>query len=456
MNLKTLNLTVLLITILVLVPTIQIVYASSPSTFYLSGGIYPQADYTVWKEGTYYYAKDLYGFIPSWGKTTGFIFLMQYCHDNLLNGGVIQLTKGSFYDNGIEFNITNRGITVRGMGYATKWITNNGATKSPIVIKNTDNFRIENFVLISNIEKTLGSGIALENCWVQMSESPNDRQSCVNSIRNMIIENHYEGIRFENTTWVDVENVDIRNSYWKGLVFNYGASFIWLTKVNIWGINRPNYNMSVHFMSAYSIYASQCEWLNAKVWGVLSNPSTGIGNAWFKFTQCAVEMNQSATEGDAWVFTDNQGGSNEGVYLLDCWGVSAKNGLILDGVQDAEVNGGQFQGNDEHGIWLQDEDTKSVIMDGIKFAVNSRKTDNTYDNLHVDANVSYWSITDSWFWGNNIFGESGNPDVRYGICVDEGTSNWYQICNNILVYHETGAISDGGTGENKTVNDNTY
>ena len=110
MNLKTLNLTVLLVTILVLVPTIQIVYASPLSTFYLSGGIYPQADYTVWKEGTYYYAKDLYGFIPSWGKDTNFIDIMYECHDALPNGGIIQLGKGLFYDNGIEFDQMATGL----------------------------------------------------------------------------------------------------------------------------------------------------------------------------------------------------------------------------------------------------------------------------------------------------------------------------------------------------------
>jgi len=64
MNLKKLNLTVLLVTILVLVPTIQIVYASGLSTFYLSGGIYPHSvNYTIWKEGTTYYAKNAYGFL---------------------------------------------------------------------------------------------------------------------------------------------------------------------------------------------------------------------------------------------------------------------------------------------------------------------------------------------------------------------------------------------------------
>jgi len=86
MNLKKLNLTVLLVTILVLVPTIQIVYASPLSTFYLSGGIYPQAHYTVWKEGSYYYAKDIYGFIPSWGKSTNGSYVLQTALDSLSSG----------------------------------------------------------------------------------------------------------------------------------------------------------------------------------------------------------------------------------------------------------------------------------------------------------------------------------------------------------------------------------
>jgi len=97
MNLKKLNLTVLLVTILVLVPTIQIVYASPLSTFYLSGGIYPHGvSYTLWKEGSYYYAKNAYGFQPSWSGSTNATETITNTLNLLINGGKV-FFKGAEY-----------------------------------------------------------------------------------------------------------------------------------------------------------------------------------------------------------------------------------------------------------------------------------------------------------------------------------------------------------------------
>jgi len=91
MNLKKLNLTVLLVSIIVLVPTIQIVYASPLSTFYLSGGIYPQADYTIWKEGSTYYAKNAYGLIQYSGTNAS-----QIINSAVANGDSILLKSGYY------------------------------------------------------------------------------------------------------------------------------------------------------------------------------------------------------------------------------------------------------------------------------------------------------------------------------------------------------------------------
>jgi len=117
MNLKKLNLTVLLVTILVLVPTIQIVYASPLSTFYLSGGIYPRGDYTIWKEGSYYYAKDSYGFIPSWGKTTNG---SQVWQNSINNGHHIFVIQGNYWIN--TFLTVNEACHIE--GELRQWVGN--------------------------------------------------------------------------------------------------------------------------------------------------------------------------------------------------------------------------------------------------------------------------------------------------------------------------------------------
>ena len=72
------------------------VFAVSPSsTFTISSGVYPGApSYTVWREGSNYFAKDANGEIDSSG--TVFATVMQYAIDNRPNGGPISLLPGRY------------------------------------------------------------------------------------------------------------------------------------------------------------------------------------------------------------------------------------------------------------------------------------------------------------------------------------------------------------------------
>jgi len=80
----------------VLVPTIQIVYASPLSIIYLSGGVYPRGTYTIWREGSNFYAKDSYGKLPSWSENTNARAVIQNASDALVNGGSIFLVNGEY------------------------------------------------------------------------------------------------------------------------------------------------------------------------------------------------------------------------------------------------------------------------------------------------------------------------------------------------------------------------
>ena len=138
MNLKTLNLTVLLITILVLVPTIQIVYASPLSTFYLSGGIYPQGTYTIWREGSTYYAKNAYGSIDYSGSNftevveNTFSDVPLYPNDGRGQKILLRSLSNSYYSIDTPINV-DKSVSIEGEGsigssYATiKSTIENGA-----------------------------------------------------------------------------------------------------------------------------------------------------------------------------------------------------------------------------------------------------------------------------------------------------------------------------------------
>jgi hypothetical protein len=402
--------------------------------------------YILFKDASTYYAKNgLTGAIDYSGTNAS-----QVIDNALAVGGTIFLRKGEYYLSG-ELKINVAGTSIIGEGSGTKLIIISGATKSAIVVTKP-NFRISNLVINSTITKTAGFGIAIDGA-TTFVYTGNDRIGVVNEIKDVIIENQWIGLSIDqNSMMVYLENIDIRNSYDKGIVLD-NASFIYLNKITTFNWIRT-YSIGLHLIKAFSIYASECEFLNAHDYGVLSNPPTGVTNQWLRFVNCAVETNETDTGGDGWVFTNNQGGNNEGVYLYDFWATSTRNGIILDGVNDAQIVGAQAHGNARHGLWIQDTNTKQVEIKGGHFSVNSRAANNTYDGIHVDAGISHFSIIGTIIYGNNIYGETGTVFQRYAIRVDVGASDWYIITENLVRYNGSYGVSDGGTGTHKLVTDN--
>lgn len=90
-----------------------VAYAATPSsTFWISTGVYPGApSYTIWKEGSNYFAKDAYGEIEFSG--TSEVEILQDAHDSLTTGGKILLMTAS-YTFDAPFNVTNYGIILEG------------------------------------------------------------------------------------------------------------------------------------------------------------------------------------------------------------------------------------------------------------------------------------------------------------------------------------------------------
>ena len=457
---KTISLkrTLIIVTIsILLVSGIFYTFAANPSsTFYLSSGVYPGApSFTIWKESNNYFAKNIYGEL----KYSGLVFptLIQACIDDLTSGGVIFLMPGQYYNNGIEVNITNNGISIIGCGYDTQWINNQGTQVSPIVVRGTANFRIENFVINSTQTMTLGAGIACEDAWIRVAPSDPDRIPTINVIRNMIIDNQYEGLRFDNSTWINCENIDVRNPYERGIMINEGSAFIYLTRVHVFA-KTHNYNTSLHIKDGFSIYCFQNEFLAAQRYGVLSDPDVGDWCSWLFFTDVRSECNQTATTGVTFEFSDNNGGTIQGVYLQNCWAVSGLYGIVLNGVEDAQIHNCQVHGNDRHGLIIQDAtNTKSIDINGGHFNVNSQGANDTYDGIHIEAGVSYFSISSAHFIGYNFYDPPASNAQAYAINVATGASDWYIITDNLCFDNgQSPQIFDGGTGTNKNVTDNVY
>lgn len=137
------------------------VYAISPTTpFYITfGGIYPGApSYTVWKEGSNYFAKDANGFSPTWSGSSNASYVIQSCHDALTNGGIIFLKRGNYIVTS-NIIITNPSITILGEGIGdyevpywdcgTNLQAASGCTKI-IDMQNTRWFTIKDITLKAN------------------------------------------------------------------------------------------------------------------------------------------------------------------------------------------------------------------------------------------------------------------------------------------------------------------
>jgi len=167
------------------------VYANSLSTLYLSGGIYPQGDYTIFKEGSTWYAKNAYGYI---GKTeTNVTKVVEYCNTQLSStGGTIKFGRFDVtldYVNGTGIPFASN-IIYEGQGKGTVFRAKEGGANS------ASSFYIFRGFLVHNV-----------------------------TVRNIVIDGQisvhgddYVGFQFINSTNIIVENVEARDLRW-GIMF---------------------------------------------------------------------------------------------------------------------------------------------------------------------------------------------------------------------------------------------
>jgi len=138
-SLKTAIIAILLSVLL----TTSIVYvlASPNGIFTISPGIFPGApSYTIWKEGSYYYAKDAYGKIAYFGLDIGIVG--QNVFDALTNGGTVFLAEGVYtFSSAQTIGVANikvgwripSGVTLYGSGYGTVITQQNGLNQNYLI-----------------------------------------------------------------------------------------------------------------------------------------------------------------------------------------------------------------------------------------------------------------------------------------------------------------------------------
>ena len=138
----------------------------------------------------------------------------------------------------------------------------------------------------------------------------------------------------------------------------------------------------------------------------------------------------------------------EGCFITTSWIGSTwtGNGIVTNSNWRGEllVTNSRILGNAQYGILLN-AGVDACINNNI-ISANSQKTANLA-NIGVGSNISKFSITGNKI-GGDIVGNIG-PQA-YGIFINTGSSDHYQIVGNVIVGSTT-AISDNGTGTNKVV-----
>lgn len=246
---KTVKIALIFLAIGLLLGTL-IAFAATPSnTFYISGGVYSGApSYTIWKEGSNYFAKDNNGQIDY--DDTNATELTEDVLTALSSGGSILFTSGT-YDLNIVLNQSN--IVIKGEGQGNT-ILRNDNTNPVIHITGTAARAIQQILIedltITNSSASTGNGItatrtthtftiqrvliqymaangiSLTECWganiVDCKIATNEHNGIrimqshgMNIESSYIIDNGvttYENIRVTNSAGVSIKGCIIENS----------------------------------------------------------------------------------------------------------------------------------------------------------------------------------------------------------------------------------------------------
>ena len=154
------------------------------------------------------------------------------------------------------------------------------------------------------------------------------------------------------------------------------------------------------------------------------------------------------------VISNASTGNTVGITFVDCWTSTNTNfGVFIEKPGSGKVEGIRFIGHRAfnnglagmrlHGgceIHISDSDIVS----------NSITASGARHGIEVQADVSEWSVHHCRI-GNGY--DHGNSQ-GFGVWVDVGASDFYAIEHNDLRDNTVGAVSDGGTGVNKRIQDN--
>lgn len=179
---------------------------------------------------------------------------------------------------------------------------------------------------------------------------------------------------------------------------------------------------------------------------LVASPTSSVHWGFFDELIC-----DKGTGGDG-IHLGGGAGTVFGVFFTNSWTCTTSgsgNGFYIDtNVSDVDFQG-RICNNGGHGAVIAASGSDVKIHDST-ISGNSLGSSGTFHGIVVSANVSNFHLR------NNICKPTAglNNTQGWGILVNSGSSDDYDIINNDCTGNVTGAISDGGSGTNKFVHSN--
>lgn len=277
-----------------------------------------------------------------------------------------------------------------------------------------------------------------------------------------------------------IQNVDLNNVFDGFVVDNDSVGFIWWDTIELlnwkdrgfwWKNNNTNGNhwlshgvLSNQFYGApansigLELNTTQSVWFTAVdvtfagLYAWRCNTSVGaakqVAQLWF--TGC---LGDHTSGGPNWSFVDGSGRADSlgltKIFGDRCWSANAGGG---SGWGVEFVSGSEYQwadqytyANGRYGVYIQ-TNVLRVELNGGMVGANSQNVSGNDDGIRVQAGASDFRIHDV-----TSGPLAGLNSQRYGIYVEAGGSNSYEITDNNLRGNVTGALSDNGTGAAKRI-----
>lgn len=140
-------------------------------------------------------------------------------------------------------------------------------------------------------------------------------------------------------------------------------------------------------------------------------------------------------------------------FIHDWFCCSVNDGAILTGsaaIDTVKFSSDSFLDNNQNGLNVATSTATNIVVGDSQFYGNSHSPSNMYSGVNIAAGVTHFTVENSIAAQQSIFGNT----QQWGIIVQTGGSDYYNIIGNIVTPNLTGGVSDGGAGTHKTITGN--